>query len=253
METQPKNGTTNNLKTENIRITAENVELRRSNEALQDFANTASHDLQSPLRSISQNAQFLEMDYGDKLDEKGRKEIASIIRNTRRMKLLMDNLIYFAKVTSGVALEGEPIPAQAALDAAVEDLEDDIRETGAIITADPLPGGSINSMYLLPVFKNLIENAIKYRREEPPRVSITMKVLDSSWLFEVADNGMGIGEEHYGIIFQPFKRLHGQEIMGTGLGLALCQKIIERVGGKIWVTSEKGKGSNFFFTIPKTN
>lgn len=241
------------LQASHDRLEKDNTELRRSNAELEDFASTASHDLQSPLRAIIQKAQILEEDHGDELGEEAREDIHCMVRSAKRMKLLMDDLLQYAKVSSGVPIESKPVPAKEALEAALENLKEDIQEKKAVITHDPLPSGELNGTNLAHVFQNLIANALNYRREQPTKVHISAKKNDRQWEFCVSDNGIGIDEKYYETIFEPFKRLHGQSIPGTGLGLAVCKKTIERLGGTIWVKSRVGEGSKFYFTMPIKN
>lgn len=250
---EAQTGKLDGLQASNDRLTASNTELKRSNVELEDFASTASHDLQAPLRHIAQAAQLLEMDPENELGDDAHENIQAIVQNVRRMKLLIDDLLQYAKVSSGVPIEGQKIPAQEALSRALENLQDDIRENGAVITHDPLPSGNLNGSNLAHVFQNLISNALNYKREHPPKVHISAKRHDDHWLFCISDNGIGIEEKYFEKIFEPFKRLHGQGIPGTGLGLAVCKKTIERLGGKIWVSSKIGEGSQFWFTLPGTS
>lgn len=232
-------------------LAAENAELRRSNTELEGFAYTASHDLQAPLRVISQTAHLLEMDNRDTLTEEARADLASIISNANRMRMLIENLLNFAKVSSATPLGNKRASTRLALDMALANLQEDINGSGAVITADELPASDLDPAYLVPVFQNLIGNSIKFKGEKIPKIHITANEQQGELLFRLADNGIGIEEKHHARIFDPFRRLHGEAISGTGLGLPLCRKIIERIGGRLWVESEPGKGSDFYFTIPR--
>ncbi len=225
------------------------AELGRSNKELEQFAYVASHDLQEPLRMVSSYTQLLEQRYDGQLDEKAKKYINYAVDGSKRMQRLINDLLAFSRVrTRGAAFE--PVDSGSALGAAIVNLEAVIRESGAIVTNDNLPEVRADSVQLAQVFQNLIGNAIKFRGESPPLIHVSAKAEDPNLIFSVRDNGIGIDAKYGDKIFVIFQRLHTQrEYPGTGIGLALCKRIIERHGGRIWFESEPGKGATFHFTL----
>ena len=227
-------------------------ELRRSNDDLAQFAAVASHDLRSPLNNVLQFAQLLERRYSDELGD-GKEMLAMLIASAKRMGNLIQDLLRYARFTSGGASAVVPTDCNVAMASALNNLNAAIENSEAVVTHDSLPVALIDATHLVQIFQNLIGNAIIYRGHAPP--SIQLRVADSGgfWLFSCADNGLGIGVNYQEQIFEPFKRLHGHEVPGSGIGLAICKRAIDRAGGKIWVNSEEGKGSTFFFTLPKAD
>ena len=225
-------------------------ELARSNAELQEFAYVASHDLQEPLRVISGFVQLLSDRYSGELDETADEFIGYVVDGTERMKVLINDLLEYSRVgTRGRPME--PVESASALEHALSNLQVSIREENAKITYDKLPRvqGDINQISQL--FQNLISNGMKFRGEKRPEIHISSVQLGESWVMSVSDNGIGIDPQHNDRIFGMFKRLHGRgEYPGTGIGLAICSKIVERHTGKIWVESELGKGATFSFTLP---
>ena len=227
-------------------------ELARSNAELQQFAYVASHDLQEPLRMIGSYTQLLERRYRDKLDQDAREFMQFIVDGATRMKQLIEDLLAYSRVgTRGKELQ--PAQAQVALDKALINLRAAIEASGAQITHAVLPEVNADDTQLTQLLQNLIGNAIKFRRpEEAPRIHVGAEAAASEWRFSVADNGIGIEPQYFERIFLVFQRLHTRdEYPGTGIGLAICKKVIERHGGRIWIESAPGRGSKFCFTLPK--
>jgi PAS domain S-box-containing protein len=223
--------------------------LLRSNADLAQFAYVASHDLQEPLRMVSSYMQLIEQRYKDKLDTAGIEFINFAVDGARRMQTMINDLLTFSRVgTRGKAFE--PTDCEVILDQTLADLKMAIKDSGAIITRDPLPTVMADGAQMAQLFQNLIGNAIKFREREPLRVHISAQAKEKDWLFSVRDNGIGIDPQYFERIFVIFQRLHSkEEYPGTGIGLALCNRVVERHGGRIWVESQPGKGSIFYFTI----
>ncbi len=228
------------------------LSLERSNKELEHFAYVASHDLQEPLRKIGSFTELLAHKYQDRLDEKAGTYIGYIVDGAHRMQVLINDLLALSRVaTKGKSFSR--VDCNAVLGRVEQDLEFAVGESGARITKGALPLVMADDVQLGQVFQNLIGNAIKYRnRERPPDIRVAARENGNEWLFSVSDNGIGIEPRHFSRVFQLFQRLHTrEEYSGTGIGLALCQKIVERHGGRIWVESTPEQGSTFFFTLPK--
>ena len=225
-------------------------QLQRSNRELEQFAYVASHDLQEPLRTIASYAELIAQRNRDKLDDKANRHIDYIVDGCTRMQTLIDDLLRFSRVgTRGEELV--PVHASEPLARALETLQGRIDEAGAVVEAGALPTVMGDHLQLTQLFQNLLSNALKYRRDEPPRVMVAARIEGGDAIFSVADNGLGIEEKYAERIFTIFQRLHTrQEYPGTGIGLAICQKIVERHGGRIWVESDGATGSTFFFALP---
>lgn len=226
-----------------------NQELARSNAELEQFAYVASHDLQAPLATIASYAQLLEKRSKDQLDSQANKFIGNIVHGCMRMQTLIDDLLEYSRVGKNQR-PFQPTDCDRVVEQALTNLQAAVRETKAVITYSDLPAITGDFSQLVQLFQNLIGNAIKYRHEAPPVIRVTACKSENNWLFSVADNGIGIAPQHQERIFQIFQRLHTQkEYSGTGIGLAICQKIVQRHGGSIWVESEPGQGSTFYFTL----
>lgn len=226
------------------------AELRRSNEDLSQFAHIASHDLRSPLNTVVQFAQLLELKHGNELGE-GKQLLAHLTNAAKRMRSLIDDLLSYAAVSAEDTQSSTAVDANEQVETAIENLRSRIESSGATVTHDILPLVPIPGTSLVQIFQNLIGNAIHYRRADAPRVHISALEKGERWLFSCKDNGMGIASEYQAQIFEAFKRLHGADLPGSGIGLAVCKKIVERYKGSIWVESQVEKGSTFFFTLPK--
>jgi PAS domain S-box-containing protein len=226
-------------------------ELRRVNQDLEQFAYSASHDLQEPLRGVKIYTELLTKRYGDKLDGQAQEFLNYVAGNASRMEMLIRDLLAYTQVTKLEARD-QPVDANEALAEVLTNLQGAIRENGAQVTADPLPQIAVHDTHLKQLFQNLIGNAIKYRRQErSPAVQVSAARQNGHWVFCVSDNGIGIEPQYRERIFGLFKRLHsGEKYAGTGIGLAICQRIVERYHGRIWVESEPGQGSAFLFTLP---
>lgn len=227
-------------------------ELARSNAELEQFAYIASHDLQEPLRMVAAYTQLLAERYRGKLDENADKFIGYASEGALRMQTLIQDLLAFSRVGRNCAACIQ-VDCEAAIRDVLLTLGPAIRESGAVVTHGPLPVVWAESSRMTQIFQNLIGNAIKFRGKEPPMISVQAEENGSTkeWLFSVSDNGIGIPPEQSGHIFVVFPRLHSrEEYPGNGIGLAICKKIVEHCGGKIWVESEAGHGSTFKFTLP---
>lgn len=234
----------------NRELRLSNEDLERSNADLERFAFVASHDLQEPLRMITIYSQLLERRYADTTGE-ARAYIAHIVGGAQRMRDLLLDLLGYMEIAAPPDTPPQPVDLNILMETVQQNLKASIEESGTIITWSKLPTVHANEGHLSSLFQNLISNSIKYRSEQPPVIHVTAEVQGDQYRFGVADNGMGIQPEFHSRIFVAFKRLHGKDIAGTGVGLAICQRIVERYGGRIWVQSELGKGATFLFTFPK--
>lgn len=234
-------------------------ELRRSNAELEQFAYVASHDLQEPLRKVASFCQLLEKRYSDKLDERGVEYIGFAVDGAKRMQVLINDLLTFSRVGRLNATHTE-VDLDAALDVALNNLSTAIGESSAVIQRpeEPFPAIDGDPTLLAMVWQNLIGNAVKFRRDGvAPRIVVDCRAgtgeLAENWVFTVSDNGIGIGEEFVDKVFVIFQRLHGRDAFGgTGIGLALCKKIVEHHGGSIWIDTTYTSGTRFVFTLPTT-
>ena len=225
-------------------------ELGRSNRDLEQFAYVASHDLNEPLRAVSGSLDLLNRRYAGKLDEKAAEYIAHALSGAERMQKLIADLLEFSRVGSQSG-DFRRMSAQSALDNAMDNLRSAIRETHALITADPLPKLNADSSQMAMLFQNLLGNAIKFRGANPPRIHVSARREPSRWVLSVRDTGLGIAPKYFDRIFDIFQRLHTRkEYPGTGIGLAICKRIMERHGGRIWVESVPGERTTFYCAFP---
>ncbi|HYN12542.1 MAG TPA: PAS domain S-box protein, partial [Burkholderiales bacterium] len=226
-------------------------ELKRSNSELEQFAYVASHDLQEPLRMVASYTQLVMRRYGDKLDKDAHEFMHYVVDGAARMKQLIEDLLAYSRVGTRHR-DFKPIEVEAALKRALANLKAAIEESGAAVTWDPLPTVKGDEVQLPQLFQNLIGNALKFRSAGVPRIHIEVKESPSEWQLTVRDNGIGIEPQYFERIFMLFQRLHTKgDYPGTGIGLAICKKVIERHGGRIWIESKLGEGSAFHFTLAK--
>jgi light-regulated signal transduction histidine kinase (bacteriophytochrome) len=225
--------------------------LTESNSALEQFAYVASHDLQEPLRTMATYAQLLTRKYRGKLDGDADQYLGFIVSASARMSALIQDLLTYARLTTE-----EERPSSIALDedleAALTHLNQAIEESGASVTHDPMPTLPVDRGQMVRLFQNLIGNAVKYRKpDRPSKVHISSEQKGAEWVFSIRDNGIGFDPKDAPAIFAPFKRLHtAEEYPGTGVGLAICRRIVQAQGGRIWAESQPGEGATFFFTLP---
>lgn len=225
--------------------------LTESNMALEQFAYVASHDLQEPLRTVSTYAELLTRRYKDRLDGEAVDFLDLIVKGGRRMSTLVQDLLTYARVQTEIDR-----PSSYSLDQDIEtaltQLQGLIAESQAVVTHDPLPTIQVDQGQMVRLFQNLIGNALKYRKPDvPPVIHVSAQQQDSMWMITVQDNGIGFDPKDAKHIFSPFKRLHAeQEYPGSGVGLAICRRIVERHGGRIWADSQPGQGARFHFTLP---
>lgn len=225
-------------------------ELQRSNDDLNQFAHAASHDLQEPLRMVASFSQLLQRRYHGRLDPDADEYIQYIVYGAQRMSALLRDLLAYTQTTLATEQPTRSIPCEQILEEVKANLQLMIAQTEATIEASSLPELRVHRVQLVQLLQNILENAMKYRGDERPRVKVTATKEEGYHHFTITDNGIGIDPAHRDKIFGIFKRLHGYKYPGTGIGLAICQRVVERYGGKIWVESELGQGSTFHFTLP---
>jgi PAS domain S-box-containing protein len=225
------------------------LDLERSNAELERFAYVASHDLQEPLRAVASHVQILEQDYQGRLDAEADESIRCAVEGAQRMHDLINDYLAYSRIRTG----SEPLLPTAsgkALEIALNNLDRSIREASASVACDEMPRVLADSSQMVQLFQNLVGNAVKFRGDDPPRIRVSAVREEGAWRFSVSDNGIGIDPEHSSRIFSMFQRLHTQDrYPGTGIGLAICKKIVDRHGGRIWVESQPGLGATFHFTL----
>ncbi len=233
-------------------IRSQQEALIQANADLEQFAYSASHDLREPLRSIGIYSDLLEKSHGTLIDESGRRYLGSIQSGIQRMDALLADLLTYAHASSISEATVEPVQALGPLEATLQSLAGAIHESNAQISLGDMPAVRVHESHLSQLFQNLIGNAIKYRKQDQLlHIQVSAEKSGTHWIFRIADNGIGVPPDYRQSIFGIFKRLHGNgEYSGTGMGLAICQRIVERYGGRIWVESGSGSGSEFFFTLP---
>lgn len=225
-------------------------QLERSNDELQRFAYTVSHDLQEPLRTVRSYAELVSRRYKGKIDTDADEFIHFMVDAAGRMTQLLKDLLAYSQAGRPDRTSPEPTQAANILQWAIMNVDKLVKDTGATITYDPLPMVEADPTQLSQVFQNLLGNGIKYKSAQAPKIHVSARRLDGFYEFAISDNGIGVDPEHHERIFGVFKRLHGKDVPGTGIGLAICRKIIESHGGTIWVESKAGEGSIFKFTLP---
>ncbi len=224
--------------------------LQRTNTELQHFAYAASHDLREPLRTITAYTELVQLRGDSHLDDQSKESMRFILAAAHRMGALIDALLDYSKAGEIAHSPARVVDMEAILARALANLHGSLEENKAVVTHDALPTVLGDETHFEQLFQNLVSNALKYRRQEVPRIHIGVRAQGEEWLFWVSDNGQGIPLQYHAQIFELFKRLHGQQYPGAGIGLATCKKIVERYGGRIWVESESGNGSRFFFSVP---
>jgi light-regulated signal transduction histidine kinase (bacteriophytochrome) len=224
--------------------------LHYKNEELQQFAYVASHDLQEPLRMINGYAKLLTKRYSGTLDPEAEEFFGFMIGGVERMQTLIRDLLAYSRVANTNDRPHEHVSLDSVLDDVLLNLRASIEKEGAMVTQDHLPKVLTWRTQMTQLLQNLIGNALKYRRDETPRIHVAAENRGKEWVFSVKDNGLGIDERHFDRVFGIFKRLHGPEYPGTGIGLAISRRIVERHRGRMWVESKLGEGSTFCFTLP---
>lgn len=239
------------LQLANERLTVAMADLARSNTDLERFAQVCSHDLQAPARTTGQFLQLLMRRSGELLDEESQTFVRIASENAGRMVRLVDDVLAYSKAAvSDAVTERQSVDVNEIVQSALDNLAGEIAEANALVSRAALPVVAANPQFLLQIFQNLISNAIHYRGELQPRIQISHSSASNEEIFCVADNGIGIAAVYHQSIFEPFKRLHGPELSGSGVGLAICKALVERAHGRIWVESDPPGGAKFFFSFP---
>jgi light-regulated signal transduction histidine kinase (bacteriophytochrome) len=224
-------------------------ELRQSNVELERFAYVASHDLQEPLRAVASYTQLLRNKLAGQLDADAELYLGHVLAGATRMRSLINDLLDYSRL-GRISLDVSPVDADEVLQTALANLHAAVAESEAVVTHQDLPTLPADAAQLGQLFQNLVANAIRFRGQATPRIAVTAARVGPMWQFAVSDNGIGIEPRFHEKIFVIFQRLHGRERPGTGIGLAICRKIVDRHGGRIWVESQLGQGSTFYFTLP---
>jgi len=243
--------TRDELKDANQRLAEHADALSRSNAELERFAYAVAHDLNASLRTISTRTEFCLQNSDAKIDRGTQESLSIVAKHAKSMSRLIENLLTLARVKNDQADNNSEVKIRSVVERALEHLRDEVYTSGAIIAVQPLPVVRTHEDQLLRAFQNLISNGVKYRSEEPPTIHTSADRLDRDWRFLVSDNGIGIDPKHHAQIFEPFHRLHNSATYeGSGVGLAICKRIVEQHGGRIWVESAVGAGSRFYITLP---
>ncbi len=225
-------------------------ELARTNDELEQFVHAAAHDLKEPLRTITSYVQLLQKVSGSNLAPGANDYIQFVVDGTHRLQELIDDLLSYTRLNAGPQ-PSQMIDLSKVLQETLTGLEATIKDNHAVVTHDELPTLPANHAHMVLLFQNLISNALKFHAKDPPRVHISARREEGRWVFSIADNGIGIDEKYFGKLFVVFQRLNTRdEYPGTGIGLALCRKIVEQQHGKIWLESKVGKGTTFYFSLP---
>jgi len=239
------------LREREAQLIAQAERLSESNADLEQFAYFASHDLQEPLRMIAIYTELLEQNFTSAFGEDLHGYLQRVRESVRRLEILVADLLTYSRALHDDPAEYQTeVDLQEALLVATTNLQSKIERSGAEIITSDLPRLTSNPIQLIQIFQNLIGNSLKYRGAEPPRITVAASRRLDEWIFSVRDNGIGISSNYHEKIFVPFKRLHGPQYPGSGVGLAICRRTVERMGGKIWVESEPGQGATFYFSVP---
>jgi light-regulated signal transduction histidine kinase (bacteriophytochrome) len=225
-------------------------ELRRANDDSLRVCYAVSHDLRELLRAVRGSAELLARRYGDALDAEGVEHLRTVLESSARMDSLLDDVLVYARLAHGPVRPLSRVPCELALNCALDRVGPAITENNAVVTHDPLPLVTADEADLVLLFTELLDNAVKFRGPEPPRIHISALGLGAEWSFAVRDNGQGIDAAYHSAVFDVARRLHGRDYPGNGMGLAIARKIVERHGGRIHVESEAGRGAAVHFTLP---
>ena len=224
--------------------------LRRANAALEQFAYAAAHDLQEPVRTIAIYAQLIAAALKGNVDEQIAQYLRFTTEGAQRMQNLIHDLFDYTRALDDQSVSEKHCDTKTVMELVLRNLQSAIEESGAEITYGALPVLAVSEAHMMQLLQNLLSNALKYRSNAPPKIDVSARKKDDQWLFVVRDNGQGIAPEHHQKIFEVFKRLHGREVPGTGIGLAICERVVTHYGGRIWLESRPGQGTTFYFLLP---